>query len=108
MPGTSSWPSPRLSRMNTSRGMAMISAVLRTAHSGIVRDSLVFSASLCDALGQPLAQGVCTPMHLGSFYDAMRKLLMMYEGRIYPEDIFISNDPYEAAGQHLPDIYIAK
>jgi N-methylhydantoinase B len=86
----------------------MALTLMRTAHSGIVRDSLDFSTSLCDAFGQPLAQGVCTPMHLGSFYDAMRKLLAMYEGRIYPEDIFISNDPYEAAGQHLPDIYIAK
>ncbi len=86
----------------------MALTLMRTAHSGIVRDSLDFSTSLCDAQGQPLAQGVCTPMHLGSFYDAMRKLLAMYEGRIYPEDVFISNDPYEAAGQHLPDIYIAK
>lgn len=86
----------------------MALTLMRTAHSGIVRDSLDFSTSLCDALGQPLAQGVCTPMHLGSFYDAMTKLLEMYEGRIYEGDIFISNDPYEAAGQHLPDIYIAK
>ena len=86
----------------------MALTLMRTAHSGIVRDSLDFSTSLCDALGQPLAQGVCTPMHLGSFYDAMRKLLEVYEGRISEGDIFISNDPYEAAGQHLPDIFIAK
>lgn len=86
----------------------MAITLMRTAHSGIVRDSLDFSTSLCDAEGQPLAQGVCTPMHLGSFYDAMRKILEMYEGRIYEGDIFISNDPYEAAGQHLPDIYITK
>lgn len=86
----------------------MALTLMRTAHSGIVRDSLDFSTSLCDAEGQPLAQGVCTPMHLGSFYDAMRKLIEMYEGRIYENDLFILNDPYEAAGQHLPDIYIAK
>lgn len=86
----------------------MALTLMRTAHSGIVRDSLDFSTSLCDAHGQPLAQGVCTPMHLGSFYDAMRKLISLYEGRIYEEDFFILNDPYAAAGQHLPDIYIAK
>jgi N-methylhydantoinase B len=86
----------------------MALTLMRTAHSGIVRDSLDFSTSICDAHGQPLAQGVCTPMHLGSFYDAMRKIISMYDDRIYPNDIFISNDPYEAAGQHLPDIYIAK
>ncbi len=81
--------------------------LMRTAHSGIVRDSLDFSTSICDALGQPLAQGICTPMQLGSFYDAMRRLIRDYAGRIAPGDVFIANDPYEAAGQHLPDIYIA-
>lgn len=86
----------------------MALTLMRTAHSSIVRDWLDFSTSLCDAEGQPLAQGVCTPMHLGSLYDAMRKILSMYEGSIFEGDIFISNDPYEAAGQHLADIYIAK
>lgn len=81
--------------------------LMRTAHSGIVRDSLDFSTSICDAKGQPLAQGICTPMQLGSFYDAMVKLIDQYRGRISPGDVFIGNDPYEAAGQHLPDIYIA-
>ncbi|MBL8700653.1 MAG: hydantoinase B/oxoprolinase family protein [Alphaproteobacteria bacterium] len=81
--------------------------LMRTAHSGIVRDSLDFSTSICDAKGQPLAQGICTPMQLGSFYDAMVKLIADYRGRIAPGDVFIGNDPYEAAGQHLPDIYIA-
>jgi len=81
--------------------------LMRTAHSGIVRDSLDFSTSICDARGEPLAQGICTPMQLGSFYDAMVKLIQMYEGRVKERDVFIFNDPYEAAGQHLPDIYIA-
>jgi N-methylhydantoinase B len=81
--------------------------LMRTAHSGIVRDSLDFSTSICDARGQPLAQGVCTPMQLGSFHDAMVKLIADYGDDIAPGDVFIGNDPYAAAGQHLPDIYIA-
>jgi N-methylhydantoinase B len=85
----------------------MALTLMRTSHSGIVRDSLDFSTAICDAQGQTLAQGVCTPMQLGSFYDAMRKLITQYEGRIFPGDVFIANDPYAAAGQHLPDIYIA-
>jgi N-methylhydantoinase B len=84
----------------------MALTLMRTAHSGIVRDSLDFSTSICDAAGQPLAQGVCTPMHLGSVYDAMRKLTAVYAGRVLQGDVFIFNDPYEADGQHLPDIYI--
>ena len=82
--------------------------LMRTSYSGIIRDSLDFSTAICDASGRTLAQGVCTPMHLGSFYDAMRQIIEQYEGRIGPGDVFISNDPYVAQGQHLPDIYIVK
>ena len=53
-----------------------------------------------------MAQGICTPMQLGSFYDAMRIVITQYAGHIHPGDIFIFNDPYAAGGQHLPDIYI--
>jgi N-methylhydantoinase B len=80
--------------------------LMRTAHSPIVRDAMDFSTALCDAEGRTLAQGLTTPMHLGSFYDAMRHLLERYKGRIAPGDIFIGNDPYIASGQHLPDIYV--
>ena len=84
----------------------MALTLMRTAHSGIVRDSLDFSTALLDSGGLTLAQGICTPMHMGSFHDAMRKLISQYEGRIDPGDVFIFNDPYAADGQHLPDIYI--
>ena len=84
----------------------MALTLMRTAHSGIVRDSLDFSTALLDVEGLTLAQGICTPMHMGSFYDAMRKLIVQYDRRIDPGDVFIFNDPYAADGQHLPDIYI--
>ena len=84
----------------------MALTLMRTSHSGIVRDSLDFSTALSDATGQTIAQGVCTPMHLGCFQDAVSKVIRDYEGEIYPEDVFIFNDPFVAAGQHLPDIYI--
>jgi N-methylhydantoinase B len=86
--------------------MALI--LMRTAHSPIVRDAMDFSTALCDASGQNLAQGLTTPMHLGSFYDAMRHLIGQYQGRIAKGDVFIGNDPYLASGQHLPDIYVIR
>jgi N-methylhydantoinase B len=86
--------------------MALI--LMRTAHSPIVRDAMDFSTAICDADGQNLAQGLTTPMHLGSFYDAMRHLLGQYAGRIETGDVFIANDPYLASGQHLPDIYVVR
>ena len=86
--------------------MALI--LMRTAHSPIVRDAMDFSTAICDAAGQNLAQGLTTPMHLGSFFDAMRHLIRQYEGRIGAGDVFIANDPYLASGQHLPDIYVVR
>jgi N-methylhydantoinase B len=86
--------------------MALI--LMRTAYSPIVRDAMDFSTALCDASGRNLAQGLTTPMHLGSFYDAMRHLIRQFEGRVAPGDVFIGNDPYLASGQHLPDIYVIR
>ena len=79
--------------------MALI--LIRSSYSGIVRDAMDFSTGVCDAEGRTLAQGVTIPMHLGSFYDAMRCVIDQYQGKIYPGDVFISNDPYVAAGVHL-------
>ena len=80
--------------------------MLRTAYSAIVRDAMDYSTAICDSRGRTLAQGLTTPLHLGSFYDAMQHIIRQYEGRIHPGDVFIGNDPYVASGQHLPDIYI--
>jgi N-methylhydantoinase B len=84
----------------------MALTLMRTAHSGIVRDSLDFSTAICDPEGLTLAQGICTPLQMGSFHDAMRKMIAVWGGRVYPGDVFIFNDPFVADGQHLPDIYI--
>ena len=90
--------------------MALI--LMRTSYSGIVRDAMDFSTAICDAHGQTLAQGVTVPMQLGSFYDTMQLLIENYQDRtdqgIDEGDVFICNDPYTAAGQHLPDVYIIK
>ncbi|MGH2459457.1 MAG: hydantoinase B/oxoprolinase family protein, partial [Chloroflexota bacterium] len=53
-----------------------------------------------------LAQGLTTPLHLGSFPDAMRHLVERYRDRMRPGDVFTLNDPYGAGGMHLPDIYV--
>ena len=82
--------------------------VLRTACSGIVRDSMDYSTAVCDAKGGTLAQGLTTQLHLGSFHDAMQALIRRYEGDVAEKDVFIFNDPYLSAGQHLPDIYIIR
>ena len=45
----------------------MALTLMRTSHSGIVRDSLDFSTALSDATGQTIAQGVCTPCTWAAF-----------------------------------------
>jgi N-methylhydantoinase B len=82
--------------------------IMRTAYSSIVRDAMDFSTAVCDAHGATLAQGLTTPLHLGSFFDAMKNLIAVYAGRIFEGDVFIFNDPYLAAGQHLPDVYVVR
>lgn len=82
--------------------------IIRTAFSQIVRDSLDFSTALCDSQARTIAQGVCTPMHLGSFRDALLNLIDEVGDDLHRDDAFIMNDPYAAAGQHLPDIYVVK
>lgn len=86
--------------------MALI--MVLSAYSGIVRDAMDFSTAICDAKGRTLAQGLTTPLHLGSFPDAMKALTTAHGATCDPEDVFIFNDPYVAGGQHLPDIYIVK
>ena len=64
----------------------MALTLMRTSHSGIVRDSLDFSTALSDATGQTIAQGVCTPMHLGCFQDAVSKVIHDYDCLLYTSD----------------------
>ena len=82
--------------------------LMRSAYSGIIRDSMDFSTAILDHHGQTLAQGLTTPMHLGSFFDAMTGLIGHFGDEFSADDVFIFNDPYVAHGQHLPDIYIVK
>lgn len=86
----------------------MAIVLMRTSFSSIVRDAMDFSTAVCDGQGLTLAQGLTTPLHLGSIFDAMQKLREVYRGNINEGDIFIGNDPYLAAGQHLPDVYMIK
>jgi len=84
--------------------MALV--VMRTAYSTIVRDSMDYSTGLCDRHGQVVAHGLTMALHLGSFPDAMQALVRSHGNDMRPGDMFVFNDPYVAAGMHLPDVYI--
>ena len=78
--------------------MALV--LMKTAYSGIVRDSMDFSTAVCDAEGQTLAQGLTTAMHLGSFYDAMRCLITKQAGTSSGRRIHFQRS-VRRGGQHL-------
>lgn len=86
--------------------MALI--VMRSAYSAVVRDIMDYSTGLCDAQGRVIAQGLTLPIQLCSFPRVMRFIRERYGDKLVPGDILITNDPYSAGGQHLPDIYILK
>ncbi len=86
----------------------MALTVMRTAYSGVVKDALDYSTAFCNASGEVIAQGLTIVVHLGSFPSAVRSIIAKFDGKIFPGDMFISNDPYTAGGIHLPDIYVIK
>ena len=67
--------------------------IMRSAYSNIIRDSMDYSTAVCDREGRTIAQGLTTPVHLRSFPDAMRALVLQFSGRMVDGDIFIFNDP---------------
>ena len=85
----------------------MAIALVRTAYSNNLKNSMDMSCALCDAEGRLIAQGLTLPLHLGSVPDAMAAVKRKFHGKIRPGDVFILNDPFEG-GTHLPDFYILK
>jgi N-methylhydantoinase B len=64
-----------------------------------------FSAAICAADGQMVAQAKTIAQHLGAIPEAMESVLKKFEGDINEGDVIIMNDPYHG-GMHLPDIFM--
>src|SRR5499433_20294 len=52
----------------------MAIALVRTANSNNLKNSMDMSCALCDAQGRLIAQGMTLPLHLGSIPDAMARV----------------------------------
>ncbi|WP_334127509.1 hydantoinase B/oxoprolinase family protein [Sneathiella sp.] len=86
----------------------MAVTVVRTARSYVIKEAMDFSTGLIARDGQLVAQGLCLPVHMGSFPPTIRAVLDKFGDTIRPGDVFATNDPYTGGGTHLPDIYIFK
>ena len=72
----------------------MAVAMVRTARSTHLKNSMDLSAALCDPAGRLIAQGLTLPLHLGSVPDAMRAFLARFGDELRPGDVYALNDPY--------------
>jgi len=86
----------------------MAATVVRTARSYVIKEAMDFSTGLIDAQGNLIAQGLCLPMHMGSFPPTIETVLARFAGDMHEGDVYITNDPYTGGGTHLPDIYVFK
>src|SRR5437763_15745244 len=85
----------------------MGSNLTRASFSTNIKERRDCSVGLFDAAGRLIAQAAHIPLHLGSLLGAVEAvrhdfaLAEMCEG-----DAFLCNDPYLAAGTHMPDISV--
>jgi N-methylhydantoinase B len=86
----------------------MAIALMKSAYSTNIKERRDLSSAVFDAEGRTVVQGEHLPLHLGSMLGLVKKIREKFPlDRIYPGDIFISNDPYRGGGSHLPDVAMA-
>jgi len=89
----------RLFFINEEMGEAM----LRTAYSQILNASRDFSIGMFDGDCRLISQAEHIPLHVGGLPFAMQSVMDFFDGRVYPGDVILLNDPYHG-GNHLPDL----
>lgn len=82
--------------------------MLRTARSPIFSQSHDFSCFLTDARGTLVSQADGIPIHSGGGGVSVRAMLAAFNDQVAPGDVYLSNDPYVAGGNHLPDWVLAR
>ena len=81
-------------------------ALQRIAFSPVVREAGDLASGLFDARGRMVAQAnTGTPGHINSLAAAGATLAKMFEGKLVPGDVVITNDPWMSAG-HFFDITV--
>jgi len=79
--------------------------LLMTAHSTIIREARDCSCALLDAKGRIVSEAEHIPVQMSSLSLPMKACIDKFAGRVSPDDVFVTNDPY-IGGQHLQDITI--
>jgi N-methylhydantoinase B len=86
----------------------MHATLIRTAYSLNVKERADCSSSVLDAAGQVVSIGADAPLHFGSMLGLVEAILSTRSlDDVRPGDVFMTNDPYQGGGSHLPDITVA-
>jgi 5-oxoprolinase (ATP-hydrolysing) len=80
-------------------------ALQKTSVSTNVKERLDYSCALFDANGGLVANAPHLPVHLGSMSTCVRMQAQIWQGKLKPGDVIVSNHP-EFGGTHLPDITV--
>ncbi|GAD98301.1 5-oxo-L-prolinase, putative [Paecilomyces variotii No. 5] len=80
-------------------------ALQKTSVSTNVKERLDYSCALFDSQGGLVANAPHLPVHLGSMSTCVSLQARIWEGKLKPGDVIVSNHP-EFGGTHLPDITV--
>lgn len=81
--------------------------LVRSSFSPNIKERRDCSTALFAADGRLIAQAAHIPIHLGSLFGAVEAIVAKFPlADMRPQDAFIANDAYLAAGTHLNDISI--
>src|SRR5438067_13445511 len=81
--------------------------LIRASFSTNIKERRDCSVGLFDAAGRLIAQAAHIPLHLGSLLGAVEAVRHDFPlAEMRDGDAFLCNDPYLAAGTHMPDISV--
>ena len=84
----------------------MFSGMRQTAMSTIIYEVLDFGVGITDPEGNLVSQGAGIPIFIGMLEPGVKAICKKFKGadRIFPGDIFITNDPWHGGASHLNDV----
>ncbi|KAL4779797.1 Hydantoinase B/oxoprolinase-domain-containing protein [Aspergillus varians] len=77
----------------------------RTSISTSIKERLDFSCAIFSPDGKLVANAPHIPIHLGSMQYAIQYQHRLWQGKLQPGDVLLSNHP-DCGGTHLPDLTI--
>jgi N-methylhydantoinase B len=86
-------------------GEEMFLALKRSSKSPIIYESLDYGIGVTDAQGRLISQGNGIPGFIGTLDAGVQNIIAKFDSNnIFPDDVFILNDPYAGGGTHLSDV----